>query len=80
MGLTDEIAEGIWKWSNTSSQPKFTDWKPGEPNNDNNQDCARFEKDASGKWDDMWCNYNYLPLCEKSKVIEMSCEPCEIVG
>lgn len=66
MGLTDEIAEGVWIWSSTGLRPSFTDWNLGEPNNEGgSQDCAYFRREANGKWDDITCQFDHAPLCKK---------------
>lgn len=41
IGFTDEIQEGVWRW--VSGEPTtYTNWRPGEPNNSNNEDYAIF--------------------------------------
>ncbi|WP_107667251.1 FG-GAP-like repeat-containing protein [Cyanothece sp. BG0011] len=50
IGLTDEVAEGHWRWVN--GEPiTFTSWIPGEPNNKRNEDYAYSY--GSGAWNDV---------------------------
>ncbi|XP_070558459.1 perlucin-like protein [Ptychodera flava] len=66
IGLTDSGTEGTYVWNNGNviCEDDFTNWAPGEPNNNTNlnpeegQDCVqlwyRFGHD--GLWDDEYCN------------------------
>ena len=50
IGLNDVDTEGVFEWASGETLT-FTDWA-GEPNNLNNEDCARIE--GSG-WNDAYC-------------------------
>ena len=44
-----------------------TDWNPGEPDNDHNQDCVLMKSDSHYhfRWDDVPCSYFVVPaICE----------------
>ncbi|KAJ8322376.1 hypothetical protein KUTeg_000847, partial [Tegillarca granosa] len=53
---TDADVEGSWKYGSTGSIFGFTDWYPGEPNNDQNQDCAGLYRSYNFRWEDGFCN------------------------
>ncbi len=51
IGFTDEANEGSFVWS--SGEPAtFTNWLPGEPNNESNGDYGVIQLSSTGKWDD----------------------------
>ena len=65
MGLTDDMVKGVWRWKSSGLQATFTDWVPGEPNNqDGIEDCANFRMDRGGRWNDISCHHNFIPVCE----------------
>ena len=48
IGFTDVVQEGVWRW--VSGEPTtFTNWRPGEPNNANNEDYAIFNWRHAGE-------------------------------
>lgn len=63
--MSDDKNEGVWKWLSNDAPPTFTDWQPGQPNNDPDQDCAHFYHLYDYRWDDIQCTEYNLPLCEK---------------
>ncbi|CAG2209280.1 unnamed protein product [Mytilus edulis] len=36
---TDEYSEGQWEWASTGYALDYSNWFPGEPNNDGDEDC-----------------------------------------
>lgn len=65
---TDADVEGSWKYGSTGSILGFTDWYPGEPNDDQNQDCAGLYRSYNFRWEDGFCNGTRYYICEKSAV------------
>jgi Ca2+-binding RTX toxin-like protein len=66
IGLTDEVTEGTFKWANGEAVT-YTNWAPGEPNNDGNQDYAWINYQNPGKWDDAgdtFNNFNFRGIIE----------------
>ncbi|XP_006115603.2 hepatic lectin-like isoform X12 [Pelodiscus sinensis] len=65
IGLSDQNAEGEWKWIDGSdSTAGFTYWKEGEPSDSNhNEDCAHVW--TYGEWNDVHCTYECYYICEK---------------
>ncbi|NPA34048.1 MAG: C-type lectin domain-containing protein [Chlorobi bacterium] len=63
IGYTDAKTEGDWQWVTgeigvTSNNNVFTNWAPGEPNDTlGGEDCAYFDGQNSGKWNDNACTY-----------------------
>ncbi|KAH3843092.1 galactose-specific lectin nattectin-like [Dreissena polymorpha] len=79
LGGTDAVSEGEWFWANIVEPITYTNWNPGEPNNDNNhddhhQDCLAMYS-SSGLWDDGYCEVKHNFICE----IELNSE-VPIVG
>lgn len=62
IGVSDAQTEGRFMY--VSGGPlTYSNWKPGEPNNMKNEDCAVIE--GSGKWNDLDCsNSNIFIICE----------------
>ena len=77
VGGTDTPTEGTWRW--LASGPiyyqdgvslEFTNWREGEPNNANGENCMIIEGDdvdpAGGPhWDDRPCDVTYPYMCER---------------
>uniref|UniRef100_A0A8C6TCA9 C-type lectin domain-containing protein n=1 Tax=Neogobius melanostomus TaxID=47308 RepID=A0A8C6TCA9_9GOBI len=64
IGLSDAQMNGFWFWIN-SSPLKYTNWCPGEPNNDRSQHCVQINYSGNRCWDDVQC-YESLPfVCER---------------
>lgn len=50
-GYSDEVSEGVWKWSN-GEVSAYSNWNSGEPNSENsNEDYAQFYF-SDGTWND----------------------------
>lgn len=64
IGFTDISVEGEWVWTSTQTAAHFTDWKPGEPNNSNNEDCATITQGYSFHWNDESCSVRNNFICE----------------
>ncbi|XP_077365126.1 collectin-12-like isoform X1 [Festucalex cinctus] len=67
MGLTDRAEENVWRWLD-GSQPAFTKWKPGQPDNwghghERGEDCAGLIHD--GLWNDFFCEDLISYICQK---------------
>ena len=64
MGFTDEAAEGQFRWA--SGEPvTYTNWAPGEPNNDsNNQDYGQINFGGNKQWDDFFNNGSLRGIIE----------------
>ena len=52
-GATDKVEKGNWKWV-TGEKFDYTNWKRGEPNNENGiEDCLELRSRAFFKWNDV---------------------------
>ncbi|XP_055969221.1 CD209 antigen-like protein 2 [Sorex fumeus] len=64
IGLSDLQNEGSWQWvDGTPLELSF--WKPGEPNNDGDEDCVELYNDG---WNDDKCSKEKVWICEKPTV------------
>ncbi|XP_034156883.1 C-type lectin domain family 4 member M [Pangasianodon hypophthalmus] len=66
IGLSDRDREGEWKWvDGTPLTTKY--WRPGEPNNSDDEDCAEIYYSDSNKavWNDNKCSEKRHWICEK---------------
>jgi Lectin C-type domain/HYR domain len=57
IGLSDQITEGTWAWSNGDAV-SFTNWQAGEPNNSGNEDFIQVYN--TGFWNDINSNLTYI--------------------
>ena len=64
LGSRDDIIEGEWKWASTGLGFSVTDWAPGEPNNDHEQDCLHIYAEKDYHWDDTACSVKMRFICE----------------
>ena len=66
IGLSDRVTEGAWKWEGRGSLGGFTDWSPGQPDNNYGvaSDCVGFHHIHNWHWDDVSCALQFYPLCE----------------
>ncbi|XP_060556957.1 perlucin-like protein [Ruditapes philippinarum] len=75
IGLDDTQKENNWQWSSsegTQSLGKFSNWAPGEPNNDRgDEDCGEIFAKMSkiGKWNDAPCSTKLPYICEIVKLL-----------
>ncbi len=74
LGASDTAAEGAWRWPDgaqfwqggsggTAIGGLYENWNSGEPNNDNNEDCAELRTDSS--WNDRECGTALQFVCER---------------
>ena len=64
IGLTDFLDVGKWVSWVDGSEVIFTAWRPGAPNNhNNNQHCTWIRPD--GGWDDITCKKKKHYVCQK---------------
>ncbi|XP_057680905.1 collectin-12-like [Corythoichthys intestinalis] len=71
MGLTDRAEESVWRWLD-GSQPAFTRWKPGQPDNwghghESGENCAGLIHD--GLWNDFFCEDLISYICQKPQIV-----------
>ncbi|XP_065145804.1 galactose-specific lectin nattectin-like [Paramisgurnus dabryanus] len=65
IGGHDGEIEGQWLWSD-GSQFHFTNWCPGEPNNnDVNEHCLEINFSNTRCWNDAPCSYTISYICAK---------------
>ncbi len=74
LGATDGPAEGVWRWPDGAQFWQggsggavvgglYENWDSGEPNNDNNEDCAELR--TSSLWNDLECGNTRPFICER---------------
>lgn len=67
IGLRDADVEGSWTWlDGTRVEEGY--WDLGEPNNQNNEDCAAMypRENPFHSWNDAPCNWNLKWICERT--------------
>ncbi|XP_045183004.2 perlucin-like [Mercenaria mercenaria] len=68
IGLTDDDIENTWLWYGTNEKAEYTDWAPGQPDdNGRNEDCVEFNMAPGygGHWNDGPCDFHTFPICER---------------
>ncbi|XP_078331886.1 perlucin-like [Crassostrea virginica] len=67
IGLSDSIQEGHYLWQSTQDNVDFTDWAPGEPNDDHHtEDCTELFQPFGFHWNDAPCSTKSNFICEKT--------------
>ena len=65
LGGKDDITEGKWYWENSKKPFNYTDWYPGEPNDQgNNEDCLHLFFSRNEHWNDSLCGSKQHFICE----------------
>ncbi|KAI8499392.1 hypothetical protein Bbelb_231560 [Branchiostoma belcheri] len=69
-GLTDGHQEGVWMWDDNATLCDFRAWGPGEPNNENNEDCVEYfpggRPEKKNTWNDKSCTADRKFICQVS--------------
>ncbi|XP_054477167.1 CD209 antigen-like protein C [Anoplopoma fimbria] len=63
IGLSDKEQENKWKWVDGTNLLSDEFWQKGEPNNNNNEDCAEVSRTAK-KFNDVPCARTFSWVCE----------------
>jgi len=72
IGLHDMYSEGRYEWVDGQAS-SYTNYKPGEPNNNRGrEDCTYMDQD-SGRWNDTPCSATPSLCCETTVRITMEC-------
>jgi len=68
IGLNDKVQEGQWRWLDQQTDPEYTNWNIGEPNNAGNTqaDCVYMYPQSyrKGRWNAESCVINAGYICE----------------
>ncbi|CAH1239458.1 CLEC10A [Branchiostoma lanceolatum] len=63
--VKDQVEEGTWVWGDGTPLKGWSDWAPGEPNNQGGkEDCCQWEQNTEYKWNDLPCHYAMFYMCE----------------
>ncbi|XP_078682431.1 uncharacterized protein LOC144916906 [Branchiostoma floridae x Branchiostoma belcheri] len=62
IGLSDQNAEGQWRFADGTALCSYKNWNPGEPNNRGNEDCATLL--PRSKWNDVPCSSDLRYICQ----------------
>ncbi|XP_066297331.1 uncharacterized protein [Branchiostoma lanceolatum] len=63
--VKDQVEEGTWVWGDGTPLKGWSDWGPGEPNNEGGkEDCGQWKQYTEYKWNDYACHYALFYMCE----------------
>ncbi|KAH3693514.1 perlucin-like protein [Dreissena polymorpha] len=65
LGITDEYAEGVWRWFDDDTVAEYTDFESNDHSHPG-EDCGLFASIYEFRWADIECTAHYPPLCELS--------------
>ena len=55
IGYNDKQNEGKWKWTDGEKLTSYVPWRPNQPDNWENEDCATLWV-STGEWNDLSCD------------------------
>ena len=64
IGANDLDVEGQWKWVSDNSIIEYNAWAPGEPNDQENEDCGHL-RDENSEWNDIPCTKKLKYVCKR---------------
>lgn len=67
-GGTDKNAEGTWEWI-TGEPWDYTDWLPGQPDDNGNEDYLHAHSSSKG-WNDHKSYWEFYPISEYSNGLD----------
>ena len=62
LGLSDSIAEGVFRFSSTASAT-WTSFSSDQPDGQAEENCVIIE---NGEWQDTMCNVTHMALCQSN--------------
>ena len=63
MGFNDIVKANKWVWSDMSPAT-YTNWRKGEPNGSNRENCGELFRFGAG-WNDLGCSYKLYFICKR---------------
>ena len=65
--IPPESTRCSWKWTDQTAW-NYTNWGPGQPNEDINEQCVTIWRDRQSKWNDVRCSDAKPFVCKKAAV------------
>jgi hypothetical protein len=62
-GMTDKGSEGTFRLASNNKVIPFTNWSPGEPNQNGEEDCVQIIP-VSHTWNDNACTMKLFSICQ----------------
>ncbi|XP_062594565.1 perlucin-like [Saccostrea cucullata] len=65
LGASDNTQENTWIWNYSGLPLRFSNWRQGEPNNDEGSEDCMGILSQDGTWNDLPCSALFMFVCEK---------------
>ena len=62
-GITDKAREGTFRLASSNEVIGYTNWGPGEPSQDGDEDCVQFQQ-VTHTWNDNTCTKYFFAICQ----------------
>nr|XP_022310794.1 uncharacterized protein LOC111116095 [Crassostrea virginica] len=73
LGGNDGDREGSWVWSGGLLSWNYANWKAGQPDDSNSEDCLMMYPE-NGEWNDLKCSETLMFVCERHTPVG-ACDP-----
>jgi len=72
IGASDLATEGSFVWAESHEAVDYANWRPGEPNNDDNEDCVEmgWNSDGAFGWNDKHCTSTEIHAFCQTDIVE----------
>jgi len=72
IGASDLATEGSFVWAESHEAVDYANWRPGEPNNDDNEDCVEIGWNSDGVlgWNDEHCTSTEFHAFCQTDIVE----------